>query len=713
METKSKSIEKVNKPEVVPACSLTGVRQQATAVPQGMGGAFGVQSAAGNLAVQRMFRSGMLQAKLAVGNPNDPLEHEADQVAEQVVHAKAEPCHCGGSCADCQGAKEGEYQRATKSAQKEQPKTPSSSLHQTSLNRVIAHPFLQLQRTIGNQAVLNMLRSGNMQIDPTTQALIASRFGHDFSQIPVYSLRPSVLQAKLKVNQPGDVYEQEADQVAEQVMRMTDKEPSVSDDQDETKNSLMHKQSRESEADTETDIPSVPPVVRAVLSSGGGQPLDATTRAFMEPRFGHDFSHVRVHTDERAAESARAVNALAYTVGRDVVFGVGQYAPGTLAGQSLIAHELAHTMQQRRTVDHPFDNHAYTNESEREADAAMHAITQGSAFHPTLATYPHIARQAPKTGAAPTPTTAAPAVTNPLTRAEFEKIMMQRYRVKRIRTGTFQEEQFGDMQEADWHTWDPGVASSTYTWIVEAFQQFEATFGGTPPVEEIDFLEIEYRQDPNTPGHAVKLPGTISSYHKGQLIIYSGITRGLTLRQGTDVFTTPTAEQAVHRNIAHELGHGIAEISLGQAGGPPGQDPTLFTDYRRAVGWTAGSSPELYDIQAPGVEEALENGTPPPANAHITPQNWDRWKWKERPLTSYMADNPSDDFAEAITAYVNEPSTLQNQSPARYKFIDDRKSRWGPAAKKRLNIWERVKQGGQPRTLEPSRPSTIWERATE
>jgi hypothetical protein len=89
----------------------------------------------------------------------------------------------------------------------------------------------------------------------------------------------------------------------------------------------------------------VPPIVHEVLNSSG-QPLDASTRAFFEPRFGHDFSRVRVHADPRAAESARAVNALAYTVGRDVVFGKGQYAPGTRGGLGTLAHELAHFLQQ-------------------------------------------------------------------------------------------------------------------------------------------------------------------------------------------------------------------------------------------------------------------------------------------------------------------------------------------------------------------------------
>ena len=87
------------------------------------------------------------------------------------------------------------------------------------------------------------------------------------------------------------------------------------------------------------------PIVNSVLARPG-QPLDATTRGFFSARFGHDFANVRVHADAEAAESARSVNALAYTVGPDVVFGAGQYAPGTREGQQLLAHELTHVVQQ-------------------------------------------------------------------------------------------------------------------------------------------------------------------------------------------------------------------------------------------------------------------------------------------------------------------------------------------------------------------------------
>jgi outer membrane protein OmpA-like peptidoglycan-associated protein len=93
-----------------------------------------------------------------------------------------------------------------------------------------------------------------------------------------------------------------------------------------------------------------PPIVHEVLRSPG-RPLDPATRAYMEPRFGHDFGQVRVHTDEQAALSASAVNAQAYTVGKNVVFAAGQYSPRRPTGMHLIAHELVHVMQQRNVVN--------------------------------------------------------------------------------------------------------------------------------------------------------------------------------------------------------------------------------------------------------------------------------------------------------------------------------------------------------------------------
>ena len=144
------------------------------------------------------------------------------------------------------------------------------------------------------------------------------------------------LQAKLKVSTPGDLYEQEADRIADQVTGMSETPGHVH----EGGKALMLQKRGEGEAQGTTDSS-----VSEVISSGG-EPLDATTREFMETRFGRTFGDVRVHTGGQADASARAVNALGYTLGRDIVFAAGEYAPHTAHGRRLLAHELAHVVQQ-------------------------------------------------------------------------------------------------------------------------------------------------------------------------------------------------------------------------------------------------------------------------------------------------------------------------------------------------------------------------------
>lgn len=127
--------------------------------------------------------------------------------------------------------------------------------------------------------------------------------------------------------------------------------------------------------------PPIPSIVHDVLRSPG-QSLDGDTRAFMESRFGHDFSRVRVHADSRASDSARAVNAIAYTVGQDVVFQAGQYQPNTEAGKRLLAHELTHVVQQSNAgSESSRNNHSSEltlgqsgDRAEREADRNAEAI---------------------------------------------------------------------------------------------------------------------------------------------------------------------------------------------------------------------------------------------------------------------------------------------------------------------------------------------------
>ena len=171
--------------------------------------------------------------------------------------------------------------------------------------------------------------------------------------------------SNLRIGPPNDYFEQEADRIADEVMAGGAKldwsfsrisiDPPLqrkcscggsggSDGQcEECKEKEQKTLQRKASGTVESDV--APPIVHEVLNSPG-QPLDQATRNFFEPRFGYDFSNVRIHADARAAESARAVGAVAYTVGRDVVFGGGRYAPASGEGRRLVAHELAHAAQQ-------------------------------------------------------------------------------------------------------------------------------------------------------------------------------------------------------------------------------------------------------------------------------------------------------------------------------------------------------------------------------
>jgi hypothetical protein len=136
----------------------------------------------------------------------------------------------------------------------------------------------------------------------------------------------------------------------------------------------------------------VPAIVHEVLRSPG-QPLDPQTRALMEPRFGHDFGSVRVHADAKAAESARAVNAAAYTVGRDIAFASGNFQPGTRSGRHLVAHELAHVVQQQGASSSSSLHGLTIDDSHGALETEAKNIAASVANNASIA--PHAASRAP------------------------------------------------------------------------------------------------------------------------------------------------------------------------------------------------------------------------------------------------------------------------------------------------------------------------------
>lgn len=164
---------------------------------------------------------------------------------------------------------------------------------------------------------------------------------------------PVDMQPKLAVGRRDDPLEREADRTADQVMSLRGGRPSITAAAPQVSRACAG--CEEKEAGTLQAKPATAPgpahahapaVVNQVLASPG-RPLDAGTRSFMERRFGQGFQDVRIHTDARAAQSASAVEALAYTVGPNVVFGAGQYDPESPRGRRLLAHELTHVAQQK------------------------------------------------------------------------------------------------------------------------------------------------------------------------------------------------------------------------------------------------------------------------------------------------------------------------------------------------------------------------------
>jgi hypothetical protein len=201
-------------------------------------------------------------------------------------------------------------------------------------------------------------------------------------------LRSGRLRRKARVSEPSDALEQSADRAADLVtagarveprMHLSGQGPDI-----QRMATADQKLAEEIGLGGKTDaVPAAPETVDDMDVSGGdlltpltgGRTLDESTRAMMETRFGESFSEVRFHSGVRAAEAAAAVHARAFTVGEDIVFGQGEFAPETTEGRRLIAHELAHVVQQRRPVAGSLPTHA---QAERDAGEAARAVVNGA-----------------------------------------------------------------------------------------------------------------------------------------------------------------------------------------------------------------------------------------------------------------------------------------------------------------------------------------------
>ena len=214
----------------------------------------------------------------------------------------------------------------------------------------------------GNQSLLRKGLAGGMQpvmpLRPSQTASLQRKCARD--ETAKKPQQGMMIQTKLAIGSPTDALEQEADQVAEHVIGMSDeasenpplalssasgsaaqRKCAACEEEDKKKKKLQTKRTSSADSDKGLDAG-----MAEQVAGRGGEPLPSELGTYFESRFGLDFSNVRVHTDSEAAEGARAVQARAYTIGHDIVFAQSEYAPETREGKRLLAHELTHVVQQ-------------------------------------------------------------------------------------------------------------------------------------------------------------------------------------------------------------------------------------------------------------------------------------------------------------------------------------------------------------------------------
>ena len=263
--------------------------------------------AIGNQAVRRM-----LQTKLQVSKPGDEYEQEADRVAEQVMRMPESrlqrACTCGGACPTCQTEEQEGYR----------------------------HDRVRRTR-VGSGASVRTTGPPNQRVTVQRKCACFGGAGVSGECEQCEDTKRVRLQAKLRIGEASDRDERDADRVANQVMSPS---PHAAGTVSPPRIARLAGQP------TGQAKAAAPASVEQALASPGSRPLEQALRQDMEQRFGYDFSRVRLHPGAAAQQSAQDVNAEAYTVGHDIMFAPGRFAPGTHEGRRLLAHELTHVVQQ-------------------------------------------------------------------------------------------------------------------------------------------------------------------------------------------------------------------------------------------------------------------------------------------------------------------------------------------------------------------------------
>jgi Domain of unknown function (DUF4157) len=301
----------------------------------------------------------VIQTKLVVGRPDDQYEQEADRIADQVMGMPS-PTPVSGQdnsgrsqSVSIQKLKVGSFQKLQRQMEESEESTEEEAVQAKFVSTL---SIQSLSSTFGERLQRQADELQEAKTEDQEEGVVQAKF---VSSLPVRSFSGDRLQRQVE-EAPEAQVDDEEEQV--QTKRIPQQMPSVT-----------------------SNLTS-----RLKASRGGGQPLSASTREFMESRFNHDFSQVRVHTDGQANQYARSLNAQAFTFKQDIYFGAGYFQPHTSLGKRLLAHELTHTIQQQDSL--PLRPHQPdapplvvtqpTDMLEHEAESVAHQVVQDAPFTP-------------------------------------------------------------------------------------------------------------------------------------------------------------------------------------------------------------------------------------------------------------------------------------------------------------------------------------------
>jgi len=301
-----------------------------------------LQRTIGNHAVGRLLQSGYFQAKLNIGPANDKYEQEADTVADKVVSMGPST---GLRASPSSGLRAGDQQTGSEALTGTESGGQVAQISRTPL----ANSITPLQRQAAPEPEEEKLQKKSPEEDEAQGKPFDRAQGKPFDRAQGKFLQrqaPVPEEEKLQKKSPeedeaqGKIIQRRSEEDEAQGKFLQRKCATCEKEEAQGKYFLQKKGLVSTTASTsiESSINS---------ARGGGRPLSTAERSYYEPRFGTAFSGVKIHTDSKAAQLSRSVNARAFTVGRDIFFGAGQYSSDSTEGKRLMAHELTHVVQQK------------------------------------------------------------------------------------------------------------------------------------------------------------------------------------------------------------------------------------------------------------------------------------------------------------------------------------------------------------------------------